>query len=109
VALCLWSTKVDAAFYTGNDMYINCTTEKGDNLYYQNRAFCMGFVSAVADVMWSKHTLHGFRSCRPKSGVTLGQAVDVFIIYLRDNPSIRHFIAESLVAESLSLAFPCAK
>jgi len=44
--------------------------------------------------------------CIP-AGASLGQAVDVFCKYLKDNPEERHLPASVLAAKSLGLAWPC--
>lgn len=46
------------------------------------------------------------KACIP-SGVTVTQLIDVFVLYLEDRPSFRHYNAASSVWASMEAAFLC--
>ena len=106
VGLTLISFKSMAAFYTGNDIYNMCKTEKSSATYYQNSSSCNGYVVGVYD-----HIIGTTKSgvlCIG-SGVTAGQVVKMFLKYSEDNPSKLNKPAELLVENAIYEAFKCKK
>lgn len=86
-----------AEFMTGNELLNRFNTES-----YADQGFAMGFVAGVADAM------DNILLCMPE-GATVGQARDIAIRYLRNNPQSRHRGASALVVDALSGAWPCAR
>ena len=100
------SFKSYGSFYTGNKIYGFCITDKSSATYYQNSATCHGYISGVYD-----HVLGVTKSgvlCLD-SGVTIGQAVKIFMKYADENPSKLNKSAELLVENSMYDAFKCKK
>ncbi len=113
--------RASGAFFDGNDLYAKCTSFASFD-----RAQCIGYVMGILDAggteaafAWvqqgakgpmkrpNEETLGGFRWC-PRETVTAGQAVDVVIKFLRDNPSIRDAgAAPGLVAMAMQQAWSC--
>jgi Rap1a immunity proteins len=96
-------------FASGNDLYAMCTS-RGEP--FTN---CIGYVKGILDAAEDEgryldpssasSTIAGFRWCLPD--ITLAQAVDVTIKFLRDNPERRHAAAAGLVAHAMEKAWSC--
>ena len=89
------------AFLNGNDLYAYCTASDPSK-----RGICLGYVEGMADsiaVMQSISTATVF--CIPT--VLAGQARDVVVKYLQENPAHRHEAGANLVMEALHDAWPC--
>jgi hypothetical protein len=84
-----------AEFYTGNDLL-----ERLNGTDVQ-RNIALGYVGGVADALNNRII------CMPSA--TLGQTRDIVKQYLENNPSIRHYSADSLIQSVLSSTWPCAK
>jgi hypothetical protein len=84
-----------AEFYTGNDLL-----ERMNGTEVQ-KLIALGYVGGVADAMNNRVI------CMPSA--TLGQTRDIVKQYLENNPSIRHYSADSLIQSVLSSMWPCAK
>ena len=84
------------AFADGNRIYNSCGGTDGMELSY-----CAGYVAAMSDALVA--TGH---ACMP-ADVTVQQAVDVVMKYLRDHPEQRQYSAWYLGRTALSLRFPC--
>ncbi len=91
------SFSVQAAFYTGNDLYQKLKAESS-----VERMLAAGYVVAVVDG-WEQ-----IRVC-PTAGVTVSQVADIVKAYLEKNPAVRHQRAFDLTAIALGEAFPCQK
>jgi Rap1a immunity proteins len=93
---------------TGNDLKENCGIAargpKGDGLELMMASFCMGFVTAFMVI--GQNLEEPIHFCVPK-GVTLSQAIDVFLKYLNDHPSELHKPAELLLILSFRDAWRC--
>ena len=92
-----WAT---STWMTGNELLRYCNDDKS--------GVCAGFVSGVMD---ADTTVRDWENraplvCTPDE-LTLGQAVDVVVAYLRDNPSVLHLSASSIVLNALYEDFPC--
>ncbi|MGB7655220.1 MAG: Rap1a/Tai family immunity protein [Novosphingobium sp.] len=64
---------------------------------------CYGYLAGIVDGDSLGEHPH---VCRP-NGVTNGQAMDVVLKFLEDNPADRHYSAGPLVLLALMKAFPC--
>jgi hypothetical protein len=87
-------------FETGQTFLDACENDEGPY-----RAYCEGYVIAVADIM-SSQPLLGARACFP-SGATKAQVRDVAIAWVKAHPDERDLSAFSLVAIALAQDFPC--
>jgi hypothetical protein len=80
---------------TGNELLASLEAkEPGLQLYG------IGFVTAIADI--TRNTLQ----CSPAVS-TYGQAKDVVIKYMKENPETRHAEAFYIVADALRKTWPC--
>ena len=92
-----------AAFYSGDDLWAQCSGS-GKDLF--SDGLCAGFVAGIADAMGAS-TVFGRRACIPVS-VTVEQPVDVVKRFLGPHPEMRqYYTAVFLVVQALADAFPC--
>lgn len=89
------SFSANAAFYSGNDIMRNMTSENSSE-----RMLALGYVAGIYDA------LEGTAFC-PNGKVTLGQLKDIVLKKLQNFPESRHMTADNFVYVSLSEAFPC--
>ena len=101
-----FNTQAAQMFDSGHDLYKNCSQYE-KQLGTSGDFACMGFVTAVADVL-SNNSVDGVRVCFPQN-VNKQQVVLVVAKYLRDQPEALHFSAVSLTVNALQKAFPCSK
>lgn len=86
-----------ADFLSGNDLFDKM---KGEGM--AARMVALGYVIGVSD------TTYNIAHCMPAS-VSGKQANDVVMRLLENNPSLRHYSAESIVVKALSETWPCPK
>ena len=89
-------------FISGNTLHDWCTGEEG--AFYDGA--CGGYVIGVFDALVDGMDKGGGTICPPESLLSR-QLVDVVKKHLSDHPEDRHYRADSLVAEALSIAWPC--
>ena len=89
-------------FYTGKEWLKKCSDGEPDVAM----GMCLGYLSAISD--FRLVLPEGARHC-PWQGVTVNQARQVAVKYLRDNPAKTRLPFMSLVLDSLREAFPCKK
>jgi hypothetical protein len=93
---------------TGNDIRESCQITvrgpKGEGVELTEATYCLGFVTAILFV--GRHLDEQSSFCAPV-GVTVQQAVNVFLKYLNENPDKTHYSAESLAVASFRQAWPC--
>ena len=89
---------------TGNSFYAHCNEAKGTQ-----REVCVAYLYGVAegDHYWWRRG--GSRPPRCGPNVTMEQALDVLLKYLRDNPAARVKSIVELHVNAMSAAFPCPK
>lgn len=75
-------------------------SEMNGSIYDQMSS--LGYVMGVADA------LYGVVVCNP-TNATAGQMNDMIKRYLENNPSVRHYSADSLIARVLEQSWPCKK
>jgi len=91
-------------FFTGNDLYRFCVSTAASD-----RAFCNGFVSAVAD---TERVVDSYRTPPIQhlcidNAVIVDQLRDVAIRYLKEYPERRSYSAASILTDAFERAFPC--
>ena len=101
VLMLLLGSPARAAVYSGNTLLDRCNDN--ENVSW---GACLGYITAVSDVLNGGDVIAGWKACNPKN-VTPGQARDIVVRWLEENPKERHYSANSLVAIALSEAFPC--
>jgi Rap1a immunity proteins len=89
-------------FYTGNEWLKKCSDGAPD----VGMGMCVGYLIAISDLRLLLP--EGARHC-PEKGVTVNQARQVAVKYLRDNPAKTHLPFMSVVLDALREAFPCKK
>lgn len=89
---------------TGNSFYTHCNEAKGTQ-----RDICVAYLYGVAegDHYWWRRG--GSRPPRCGPNVTIEQALDVLLTFLRDNPSERPKNIVELHTRAMSSAFPCPR
>ena len=85
-----------AHFMSGNDLLRDMN---GGSV---NRSLAIGYVLGVTD------TLTNIAIC-PPANITSGQVTDIIKKHLEDNPSSRHYSADSLISNKLVSIWPCQK
>ena len=90
---------------TGNKLYEFCSDpDKGSS----ERNYCLGYLSGAYDGVALAARISDSKLCVPDT-VTLGQIVDVFIKYSRNNPEKRNENAATVLGLSLFAYWPCSK
>jgi Rap1a immunity proteins len=95
----LLATASILAFQTGNTLNDACI----------QRDRCIGYVAGSVDTWQNSFAAFGVKLFCAPSGLTQGQAADVFAKYLIDHPEKRHMAASDLVFSAMVEAFPCPK
>ena len=95
-----------ATFVSGNTLYEYCTAEKGSSTYYQDNAYCSGYVIGAVDAMEVSREINKKPQCVP-TGATRGQVVAVFMKWINDHPEARSYDASALVTIAISTGFRC--
>lgn len=67
---------------------------------------CMGYLTAVLDMLGSGVEVGGRRACVPP-GVDQNQMVDLVKGYIQEHPESRHLPAYVLISRAFSVHFPC--
>ena len=94
-----------AGFKTGNQLLSECEA-LDDN---QKRAVCAGYISGTFDLLLEQQELYPepiLKVC-PNERITLGQATDVVVKHLKDNPADRDMSASFLAWMAIYRAWPC--
>jgi hypothetical protein len=104
MAACLCTTPAycGSYYYSGNDLWTLCQTNKNTIAHY--------YVQGVQDgVERYRELVDMYPSiCSPKSSNSI-QATDIVCKYLRENPEKRHYSAPDAVINALANAWPCGK
>jgi hypothetical protein len=98
-----WGGVARASFIDGNYLHDVCKFTDTGLFQFGD---CLGFTSAVADVLTGGHIVSGYRACIG-TNVSRGQAKDVVKQWLENHPQHRHLAAHRLVAAALAEGFPC--
>ena len=97
--LALCAASAQAQFKDGNRLHEQMKKEYGSLDWFN----AIGYVTGVAD------TLTNVVVCGPSGGVPASQLYDITKKYLDENPGIRHYSADRLIAQALGRVFPCSK
>jgi hypothetical protein len=95
-ALLFVPTIAHAEFMTGNDLLSDMN---GSN---SRQMLALGYVMGVTD------TFNTLTVC-PPNGITAGQVQDIIRKHLEENPSSRHFTADSIIRNKLEALWPCSR
>jgi hypothetical protein len=76
ISTLIFSSQISAGFYTGNELYSECTARESSSTYYQSSANCSGYISGVYDHFTG--TAEKGLMCIDNN-VTIGQAQKIFI------------------------------
>lgn len=85
-----------AEFLSGNNLLSDMN---GSNM---RQMLAIGYVMGVTDVFTTATVC-------PPAGITSGQVHDTIKKHLEDNPSIRHFTADSIIRNKLEALWPCSR
>jgi hypothetical protein len=95
IATLLTSTLANAEFWDGNRLYQKLThTDAAERIQ------ALGYIMGVSDAVT------GAIVC-PTGNPTAGQMMDMVQLWLRENPSVRHKSADTIVAYVLQGTWPC--
>jgi hypothetical protein len=108
---------VSAQTLTGNELLARCKGQLSDRRLANNENWCEGFLLGFsngyivglidgAPDAFQKDGNADRSLCIPEN-VTIGQARDVIVRFLEQNPAMRHGTAAYLSFTALSQAFPC--
>ncbi len=95
-----------AGFYSGNDLYAVCTTEKDDKEFFEKSYECLGYISGAVDAFNTTREAVGLKSCIP-GDVTISQLRGTAVTYMSKNPKDRAKSASSQVFAATRKAWPC--
>jgi hypothetical protein len=104
----LFPAAAHAGFYTGDELYAVCTTEKGGKDYFEKTYECLGYISGAVDAFNTTREANKLKSCIP-SDVTISQLRNATVDYLGKNPIDRAKSASSQVFAATRKAWPCPK
>jgi Rap1a immunity proteins len=92
---------------SGNNLYRFCTADTPDaNLAWGSASLCMGYITAIRDIMANGSPLFGKKACIPAT-VDMGQIVDIVKNEIHSHPESRHLPAAMLVSKAFANDFPC--
>ena len=104
-----WAATSDLEFYTGEDLYGQCSAKPTDADFQPRQARCSGYVMGVSDAAQaaqSKNSTARGDVCLPPT-TSSAQIVDAVIHFMDANSDKRRFAAQDLVFEALTSTFPC--
>jgi hypothetical protein len=96
-----------AGFYSGDELYAVCTTDKDGKDYFEKSYECVGYISGAVDAFNTTREVNKLKSCIP-GDVTINTLRSVTIDYLSKNPIDRKQSASSQVFAATRKAWPCA-
>lgn len=102
---------------TGNELLARCKGQLSDRRLPNDENWCVGFLQGLfggytvglidrTPAPFQKDASANGSLCLPEN-VTIGQARDVIVRFLEQNPAMRHGTAAYLSFTALSQAFPC--
>ncbi|MBV9996768.1 MAG: hypothetical protein JO127_16305 [Caulobacteraceae bacterium] len=97
----------DLEFYTGEDLYAQCSANPADADYQPRQARCVGYVIGASDALQAAQGggRPAMACLQPTNGAP--QLVAAVQQYLAAHPEKRRLAAHDLVDEALAAAFPC--
>jgi len=97
----------DLEFYTGDELFVQCSARPSDADYPPRSARCLGYVIGVSDALQAEQG-GGKPSVVCIQGATQAtQLADAVRSYLEAHPDKRRVAAPDLVISALAEAFPC--
>lgn len=107
-AFWLSSVPAQAGFYSGNELFEVCTTERSNSTYFEKTYECVAYIAGAVDAFNTTREVNKLKSCIPVD-VTVSQLRDVTVDFLRGNPADRNSSASTLVFAATRKAWPCRK
>jgi hypothetical protein len=94
---------------SGNDLLESCEIQMqaaapASLLAASRSSYCLGFVTAILSV--GESLPQDGRFCVPPQA-TVGQAVAVFVKFMKANPELTHVTASALASVAFQRAWPC--
>ena len=106
-----WPTDSSAGpFQKTEDLVWACSGKLESLQDAMNFGMCAGYIDGMLEMHSIMRDLFGAKTpfCLPKRGISVDQAMKVFLKWAEDNPQDMHETARSSVLISLKLAFPCS-
>ena len=97
----------DLEFYTGDDLFAQCTAKPADADYQPRYARCLGYVIGVSDALQAEQGGGHLATVCIQASNQAPQLVAAVQQYLETHPDKRRVAAPDLVVGALSAAFPC--
>lgn len=97
-----------AGFYSGDELYAVCTTDKADKAFFEKSYECIGYISGAVDAFNTTREANRLKSCIP-GDVTINQLRGAAVDYMGKNPIDRKKSASSQIFAATRKAWPCAK
>lgn len=95
-----------AGFYSGDELYAVCTTDRDDKDYFEKSYECVGYISGAVDAFNTTRDVNKLKSCIP-GDVTIDRLRTVTVDYLGKNPIDRKQSASSQVFAATRKAWAC--
>ena len=86
-------------FELGKSLKYKCMADPNSN----EGAYCLGYISGLADAMKEGNSVNKFKACIPDSASDM----DIVRKVLKDNPNNLHYTGNDLVAYAYQEAYPC--
>ncbi|MEC3910908.1 Rap1a/Tai family immunity protein [Sphingobium sp. CR2-8] len=106
-AAALIPATANAGFYSGDELYAVCTTDKDSKDYFEKSYECVGYISGAVDAFNTTREANKLKSCIP-GDVTINKLRTVTVDYLGNNPIDRKQSASSQVFAATRKAWPCS-
>ena len=102
------AVSANTAYMGGNKFYEFLKESRiPSSTNFVNNGIVLGYLQGIVDATNGiRNTSTGTMFCVPK-GVTGNQLVDISYIFFEQNPQLRHYSADSLIAAALQKSFPC--
>ena len=112
--VCLFPKYAFAGYATAEQLLTSCTNtsnEKDPVRTIVNPFHCLGYIDGVIDAheLLSAAHLEAKYFCLPPTGLEAGDAMDIVLKYIRDNPSMMTMPARLVIIRALNEKYPCKK
>jgi hypothetical protein len=97
----------DLEFYTGEELFDQCSTTPADPDFQPREARCAGYVMGVSDAIQAAQGAGGAGLVCIPAQTAAPQLVNVVQRFLEAHPDKRRFAARDLVQEALAASFAC--
>lgn len=97
----------DLEYYTGDELFAQCTAAPADADYQPRQARCVGYVLGASDAQQAAQGAGSASSICITASTGAQALADTVRRYLEAHPEKRHVAAQDLVREALTESYPC--